>query len=74
LLEGELTSTNYKYDKDGRLQLVSKDEIKRVLGRSPDSSDALALTFTWPINIDVQHLGSNSAWNSIRNRIPDYDW
>ncbi|MGZ8271451.1 MAG: hypothetical protein ACXWT5_09715 [Methylophilus sp.] len=73
LLEGELTSTNYKYDKDGRLQLVSKDEIKRILGRSPDSSDALALTFVYDVGPAIQS-GGNSAWNLIRNREPDYLW
>lgn len=31
------------FDKDTKLQLVSKDEVKAILGRSPDFSDALAM-------------------------------
>lgn len=41
----DLTSVHKKYDKLGRLQLESKEEIKRRLGRSTDLGDALALTF-----------------------------
>ena len=31
------------------MQLESKDEIKKRLGKSPDKADALALTFAEPI-------------------------
>ena len=47
-LFNELTSVCKKYDSHGRLQLESKDEIKKKLGRSPDKADALALTFAEP--------------------------
>ena len=33
----------------GRLQLESKDEIKKRLGRSPDKADAFVLTFAEPV-------------------------
>ena len=31
------------------MKLKRKDEIKEVLGRSPDTADALALTFAQPV-------------------------
>ncbi len=31
------------FDKDAKLQLVSKEEVKNIIGRSPDFSDALAM-------------------------------
>ena len=31
------------FDKDTKLQLISKDEVKTAIGRSPDFSDALAM-------------------------------
>lgn len=48
-LFNELSSVGKKYDENGRLQLESKDEIKKRLGRSPDKADALALTFAEPV-------------------------
>lgn len=49
LLFEDLTAVNKKYDPLGRLQLESKDDIKKRLGRSPDRADALALTFAEPV-------------------------
>ena len=43
-LIGELMAQKYKISATGKLQLVEKDEIKKELGRSPDKSDALALS------------------------------
>ena len=34
---------------DGKIQLESKDDVKRRLGFSPDRADALALTFALPV-------------------------
>ena len=45
----ELLATNYTYTDAGRIKIVSKDEIKEELGRSPDRSDAVALTYYTPI-------------------------
>lgn len=41
----ELINTRFLLDKSDRYLLVPKEEIKLVINRSPDSSDALALTF-----------------------------
>lgn len=48
-LFNELISAGKRFDSHGRLQLESKDEIKKRLGRSPDKADALALTFAEPV-------------------------
>lgn len=48
-LREELACMRYKYSRNGRLVLTPKDEIKEKLGRSPDLSDALALTFARPL-------------------------
>ena len=48
-LAEELASCYYGYDRAGRLKLMDKDEIREMLGRSPDGSDALALTFAAPV-------------------------
>ena len=50
----DLCSVNKKYDQKGRLQLESKDDVKKRLGRSPDKADALALTFAEPV-YDIGH-------------------
>ncbi len=48
LLE-DLTCVRKKYDSCGRLQLESKEEVRKRLGRSPDLGDSLALTFAEPV-------------------------
>lgn len=44
-LLGDLTSLGYKFDSSGRLQIESKDELRKRGMKSPDCADALALTF-----------------------------
>ena len=44
-LMGDLTSLGYKFDSSGRLQIESKDDLKKRGMKSPDAADALALTF-----------------------------
>jgi hypothetical protein len=43
----ELTATRWRFQSDGSIILEKKEEIIKNLKRSPDRSDALALTF-WP--------------------------
>ena len=45
-LLGDLTSLGYKFDSSGRLQIESKDELRKRGMKSPDTADALALTFS----------------------------
>ena len=51
LLSQELAAIQRKnIDKDGRLQISSKDMIKAIIGRSPDYSDALMMRMYFSIN------------------------
>ena len=51
-LKLELATPTYKYDAHNRIQLESKDDIKKRLPHSgsPDMADALALTFAHPVH------------------------
>lgn len=40
----ELLNTRFVLDNSDRYLIIPKEEIKQIIGRSPDSSDALALT------------------------------
>ena len=42
----ELQATLFEWSSTGKLKLVDKDEIKEIIGHSPDKSDSLALTFS----------------------------
>lgn len=44
-LHGDLCNLGYKYDSSGRLLIESKDDLKARGMPSPDTSDALSLTF-----------------------------
>lgn len=44
-LKEELLCQKLKMNERGLFQMVSKDEIKEILGRSPDLADSLALSF-----------------------------
>jgi hypothetical protein len=47
-LHADLTSCGYKYDSSGRLVLESKQDMRKRGMPSPDSADAMALTFSEP--------------------------
>lgn len=44
-LEADLSAQRYMLDDGGKFRLIPKEIIKKTLGRSPDTSDAFALTF-----------------------------
>lgn len=46
-LKEELCASEYGYQGD-KFRLVDKDDIKELIGRSPDKADAVALTFAFP--------------------------
>jgi len=48
-LEQELSVLSAEETTGGKAQLIKKDDIKELIGRSPDSADALALTFAAPV-------------------------
>lgn len=47
----DICSVHYKFDSKNRKVLEGKDDTKKRLGASPDSGDALALTFAEPVAI-----------------------
>lgn len=47
-LTQELTLPTYFVNRQGKIQIEEKDQIKERIGRSPDKADALALTFSHP--------------------------
>lgn len=57
-------------DKDGKLQIVSKEEIKEMIGRSPDFSDAMMMRMYFefkkssgvPFSIGPQKITSAPSW------------
>lgn len=62
-LLAELVSVKYKFTSSGKLQIESKDEMKRRGLNSPDHGDAVCLTFAVE-GATVMHGGSlSSDWN-----------
>ena len=69
-LKEELLALRYFYNNtSGKIQLISKDDLKEILGRSPDKSDSVALHFFRKVrpmsmrNTDNQRGGSSNDWN-----------
>lgn len=58
-LRTDLSAPNYKFSKNGRIQLESKADIKERLKRSPDGGDALALTFAMPVIGKMKRIQRN---------------
>ncbi len=49
-LEEEMMAITYKFNNSTqKIQISSKDDIRKVLGKSPDVADCLALTFFSPV-------------------------
>jgi len=63
-------------DKDTKLKIVSKDEIKEVLGRSPDFSDTLMMRsyFEYKIAVGITapvHYASSALPQSPSMKLPN---
>lgn len=56
-LETDLTTPEYGFDKNNRIQLENKDDMRDRVGSSPDHADALAMTFFQPVNARNRGLG-----------------
>lgn len=68
-LEADLCAPQYSYDSSRRLKLERKEDMKKRGIRSPDSADAMALTFAVPIYGTVQ---SAKAFRGIRSGARDW--
>ena len=62
VLQGDLTGVRYSYDSNTRLKLERKEDMKKRGLRSPDSGDALALTFAFPIMGVEQKVSIKTNW------------
>lgn len=56
-LQADICGPGYKYDSLQRVQLESKDDIRKRGLRSPDGADALALTFAFPVSVSFMVPG-----------------
>jgi hypothetical protein len=73
-LLADLSALRYTFTQDGRIQLESKDEVRKRLGRSPDRADAVALAFakwtepcplligTIPVSTDPYGVPMDGRW------------
>lgn len=72
-LSEELRAQRYQIIKENKFKLVDKEIIKEFLGRSPDRSDAFALTFYGGgpkadlVNVAVDDIVDERTWNGVRN-------
>ena len=60
-LHSDICGIKYKFDSNSRLQMESKEDMKKRGVRSPDEADALALTFALPVSA----LEANSKKNEV---------
>lgn len=67
-LRDDLTGVQYGFDRDGRIQLERKEDMKKRGLASPDYGDALALTFAYPV------MRSAAADEARRFRRVDEDY
>jgi len=68
-LEEELVAQEFYYtQRSNQIILSPKDDIRKLLGRSPDRSDALALTYALHIEPD-----KNRKFDEADSHQSDYD-
>ncbi|MEY2689978.1 MAG: hypothetical protein RL375_4178, partial [Pseudomonadota bacterium] len=60
-LKMDLSAPTYKYNAAGKIQLESKDEIKKRGLPSPDIADALAVTFATPVRAQAISAAESRA-------------
>ena len=61
----EIESIEYLYSGENKIRLIPKDQIREVLGRSPDTTDSLALTFYE--DVDLVEYESKPIRNRLGN-------
>jgi len=60
-IRDELLATEYVMDIQGRIQLLKKDKIREELGRSPDTTDALALSCAYTGTLEIKPVSSRNG-------------
>jgi len=72
-IKEELLNTRFILDKSDRYLLIPKEEIKLIINRSPDSADALALTFVNEDEANVRIMTKREVQIYARNILGDVD-
>lgn len=67
-LLSELVSPRYKFTSSGKLQVESKDEMRRRGLASPDMADAICLLMAGDAATALYGMASSSAWNKPLRR------
>lgn len=50
----ELSSVSYSYDRNNKILLESKEEVKKKIGKSPDYADGFVLSFAYPVQTKLE--------------------
>jgi hypothetical protein len=70
-LISELATVKYRFASNGKLQIESKDDIKKRGLKSPDLADSFVLTFAEDAAVGVHGTAARSKWDKpIRRGIP----
>lgn len=71
-LAEELCAATYTFQGD-KFRLCDKDDIKELIGRSPDKADALALTFAYPVAPMTRSMMPRRSDNARRSDYNPYE-
>lgn len=61
----QLQATECFYTDKGELQLISKDKIKKEIGKSPDEADAIALSCGYAGDLLYSHFNQTESYKNI---------
>lgn len=64
----ELKSIKYRFDEQGRIQIMSKERMRQDGVRSPNYADALMLTFARPIPKNIAEMEEKNFATILRKR------
>jgi phage terminase large subunit len=67
-LRQELEAHEYDFDRQGRCKVIPKDRIKEAIGRSPNRSDALALSLYKEPDVTYRRLPPKNKYNPMFGR------
>ena len=70
-LISELATVRYKFASNGKLQIESKEEIKKRGLKSPDVADAFVLTFAEEATVGLHGRSASGSWSKpLKRNLP----
>lgn len=70
-LISELATVRYKFASNGKLQIESKDEIKKRGLKSPDVADSFVLTFAEDASVGLHGRSASGSWSKpLKRNLP----